>query len=80
MDVKPNGTMVVEATKQIQVDKETQIFTLSGTCRVEDLAADNTVQSTQLADLRVSKQTKGSVHDGTKQGWLSGFIDKFSPF
>lgn len=80
LDVKPNGTLVVEATKQIAVDKETQTFTLSGTCRVEDIQVDNTVLSTQLADLRLSKQTKGSVHDGTKQGWLSGFIDKFSPF
>ena len=80
VDVKPNGTMVVQATKQIAIDKEQQTFTLSGTCRVEDVQVDNTVLSNQLADLRLTKMTKGSVHDGTKQGWLGGFIDKFSPF
>ena len=80
VDVKPNGTMVVQATKQIAIDKEQQTFTLSGTCRVEDIQVDNTILSNQLADLRLSKMTKGSVHDGTKSGWLSGFIDKFSPF
>ena len=80
MDVKPNGTMVVEATAHITVDKEEQLFRLSGVCRVEDLTVDNTILSTQLADLTISKQTRGEVRDGTKRGWLNQFIDKVSPF
>jgi flagellar L-ring protein precursor FlgH len=80
VDVKPNGTMVVEATAHITVDKEEQLFRLSGVCRVEDLTVDNTILSTQLADLTISKQTRGEVRDGTKRGWLNQFIDKVSPF
>jgi flagellar L-ring protein precursor FlgH len=80
VDVKPNGTMVIEATKHITVDKEEQYMTLSGICRADDIASDNTIISTQLADLAVSKQTKGNVHDGTKRGWLNNLIDTFSPF
>lgn len=80
VDVKPNGTLVVEATAHINVDKEQQDYKLSGICRVADIAADNTILSTQLANLSIDKQTKGEVRDGTRRGWLNKLIDQFSPF
>jgi len=80
VDVKPNGTMVIEAVKQILVDKEVQVFKLSGICRVEDVGVDNTILSTQLANLTVSKQTSGEVRDGTRSGWLNSWWDKVNPF
>lgn len=80
VDIKPNGTLVIEAVKQIVIDKEIQVFKLSGICRVEDIQGDNTILSTQLASLSVSKQTTGEVKDGTKRGWLNGWLDKFNPF
>jgi flagellar L-ring protein precursor FlgH len=80
VDVKPNGTLVVEAVAHVTVDKEVQIFRLTGICRGEDITADNTILSTQLADLNISKLTKGEVHDGVKSGWLNGLIDKVNPF
>jgi flagellar L-ring protein precursor FlgH len=80
VDVKPNGTMVVEAVKQITVDKEVQTFKLTGVCRGEDIGVDNSLLSTQLANLSISKQTSGMVHDGTKRGWLNRLIDQISPF
>lgn len=80
IDVKPNGTMVLEAVRHLRTDKEEQIMRLSGTCRVEDVTVDNTILSTQLADLNLSKDTKGDVRNGTKRGWLNNFLDKFNPF
>jgi len=78
--VKPNGTMVIEAVKHIIVDKEEHTIKLSGICRIEDVASDNTVLSTQMADLELSKQSKGEVHDVNKRGWLNGLLDRFTPF
>lgn len=80
VDVKPNGTLRIEATKRIRNDKEEQTMKLSGLCRIEDVQADNTLLSTQLADMVLSKDTAGEVRDGTKRGWLNGFIDKVNPF
>lgn len=80
VDVKPNGTLVIEATKEITQDGELQKFRLSGVCRSEDITIDNTVLSTQLAELKVGKDTAGEVRDGMKAGWLGRFIDKVSPF
>ena len=80
VDVKPNGNLVIEAIKQIVMDKEVQDYSLSGICRSEDIAVDNTVLSTQLADLKLKKSTTGEVRDGTRRGWLNSLIDKFNPF
>jgi flagellar L-ring protein precursor FlgH len=79
VDVKPNGTIVVEATAHIRNDREEQTIRLSGVARSEDITVDNTLLSTQLADLNLVKETKGEVKDGTKRSWLNNFIDKVGP-
>lgn len=80
VDVKPNGTLVLQARKTIKSDDEEQQFILTGTCRVEDIIADNSVLSTQMYDLRVEKNTKGAVRGATKRSWLGEFLDAISPF
>jgi flagellar L-ring protein precursor FlgH len=68
IDVKPNGTVVVEARKRIDKDGEIQTIILSGTCRREDVTTQNTVLSSQLADLTVSMKTEGQVTKAGKKG------------
>jgi len=80
VDVKPNGTMVLEATQQVSMDKEVLRYKMSGICRADAITPDNTILSTQLANLNLSKQTTGEVRDGVRRGWLNSVIDKFSPF
>jgi flagellar L-ring protein precursor FlgH len=80
LDVKPNDTVVLQARKQIKIDDEEQLFVISGTCRAEDLTADNTILSTQLGDLNFSKKTKGAVRDNTRRGWLTKLLDHANPF
>jgi flagellar L-ring protein precursor FlgH len=80
VDVKPNGTLVLQARKRIKTDDEEQQFTLSGTCRVEDVTADNSILSTQLFDLDLEKKNKGSVREATKRGWVPKLLDALNPF
>jgi len=80
VDVKPNGTLVVQARKRIKTDEEEQSITLSGMCRAEDVLADNTVLSTQLFDMDVAKTHKGAVRDTTKRGWIPKLLDFVNPF
>ncbi|MEA5557602.1 flagellar basal body L-ring protein FlgH [Nodularia spumigena] len=68
IDVKPNGTVVVEARKRIDKDGEIQTIILSGVCRREDVTAQNTVLSSQLADLTVSMSTEGEVTKAGRKG------------
>lgn len=80
IDVKPNGNLVLEATKQIAVDDEGYLITLTGECRSRDVTADNTVLSTQIADPEIIVQHSGAVRDATRRGWLMRGLDLLRAF
>ena len=80
IDVKPNGNLVVEATKRITTDEEEQVFLLTGTVRAEDVTADNTVLSTDMADLDLKKFTGGMIRKAVEKGWLPKIYDRINPF
>ena len=80
LDVKPNGTLVLQARKHIKTDDEEQQFILTGICRAEDIATDNTVLSTQLYDLAFQKNSKGDVRQSTERGNLPKLLDMINPF
>jgi flagellar L-ring protein precursor FlgH len=80
LDVKPNGTLVLQARKKIKTDEEEQTLICAGICRVEDVTPDNTVLSTQLFDLEFSKTNKGQVRNTTKTGLIHKLLDFVNPF
>jgi flagellar L-ring protein precursor FlgH len=80
IDVKPNGTLVLQAKQHIKNDEEDQMVILSGTCRVDDIGPDNTILSTQMFDTDLSKVTKGAVHDTNKRGFIPKLLDLVNPF
>lgn len=80
LDVKPNGTLVLQARKRIKTDDEEQAFILTGVCRAGDITADNSILSTQLYDLELSKSHKGTVRNATRKGWGGKLLDAISPF
>ena len=80
VDVKPNGTLVLQAVKRIKTDEEEQRMILTGVCRADDIGADNTILSTQLYDLELEKNHKGAVDDTTKRGFIPRLLDQVNPF
>ncbi len=79
IDVKPNGVIVLEAKAQVTHDREVSSITLTGKCRKEDVTADNTILSTQLASKTIAMQNEGAVRDGVKRGWLLRLLDLLRP-
>lgn len=79
IDVKPNGTLVVEARKKIKIDEEEQVITLTGVCRSEDVTAQNTVLSTQLADLELRAEHDGAARDAERRGIIKRIVDALRP-
>lgn len=75
IDIKPNGTLVLEARKYIRTEKEATEMVLTGTARKEDVATDNTLLSTQLYDLHLTKEHKGEVAGAAKKGVLTKILD-----
>jgi len=80
IDVKPNGTLVLEAKAYIKHDEEEIIMTLTGVCRDLDVTPDNTILSTQLADKNIVMKHTGSVRDTTRRGWIPKALDFLRPF
>ena len=80
IDVKPNGTMVIQARKHIKTDDEDTNVILTGTCRVQDVDSTNSVLSTDLHDLDLVKKSKGAVRDTTKRSVIGRFLDFVNPF
>jgi flagellar L-ring protein precursor FlgH len=75
IDVKPNGNLVLEATKEVVIDDEGYTVTLTGECRAADVTAENTVLSTQIADPVIDMQHRGAVRDATRRGWFQRMLD-----
>lgn len=67
VDVLPNGVLVVEARRSVEINNERQTAILRGLVRPEDVAPDNSVLSTSLGDLEVELQGKGVLSDITRQ-------------
>lgn len=79
-DVKPNGVLVLEATKTIELDEDIQIISLTGECRGEDVSAQNTILSTQIANANIRVKHTGPARDAARRGWLMRAFDLLRPF
>jgi flagellar L-ring protein precursor FlgH len=79
IDIKPNGNLVFEARASVHHDDEQHDMTLTGACRSTDVTPDNTVLSTQVANLDIDIVTKGSVRNTTRAGWLGTIYDWIRP-
>jgi len=79
-DVKPNGNLVVEATRLVELNREKVNITLTGIVRAEDVRADNTVPSYNIAMANIRYKTTGPASAGARRGWLSAIIDFLRPF
>ncbi|MEM9825569.1 MAG: flagellar basal body L-ring protein FlgH [Planctomycetota bacterium] len=80
VDIRPNGTLLLEARKAIRVNDNLWETSLAGSCRAADVAPDNVVLSRDLIDLEIRKDDRGHLREGYQRGWLQRAIDRFSPF
>lgn len=80
LNVLPGGVLQVQGARAVRVNEETQYMVISGLVRAQDVAADNSVQSTQLADSKVEYYGEGVLSDKQKQGWLTRLLDNVWPF
>jgi flagellar L-ring protein precursor FlgH len=65
--VLPNGGLLVEASKDMQINSEYQTITVRGVVRPADIDPTNSVQSNRLADLEVRVNGKGVVGDAIRR-------------
>lgn len=79
-DIRPNGTVVLEATKSIRTEDGRSTYQLTGILRAQDIGPDNTASSENIANLTIVKQQDGALHDSAKRPWGVRLLDLLSPF
>lgn len=80
IEVKPNGNLLIQGTRQIRVNNETQVIVLSGLIRPVDISPDNTVLSSYIGDARIEYAGTGALSDKQRPGWLTRAVDFVWPF
>lgn len=78
--VLDNGDLFVEGTKVVMVGNEEHHIYLSGVVRRIDIADDDTVPSSRIADAEIEYVGRGDISDTQRRGWLSRILSKVWPF
>ncbi len=70
IDVLPGGNLVIQGTKTMELNSETEVITVSGTIKPQDISSDNTIYSYQVADAKILYKGKGVSEEGHRPGLL----------
>lgn len=66
VELLPNGYMVIEAARDINVSNQKQTMILRGIVRRADVSPTNVVLSSAISQMEVSLQGKGVISEGTR--------------
>lgn len=78
IDVLPGDNLLVQGEKWIQINQGKEYIRLHGIIRQRDVAPNNTILSTQVADARIEYSSSGATGGNASViGWLARLI--FSP-
>ena len=80
VDIKPNGQIVLDASKTTVINDNSWRISLTGICRSQDIGPDNVLLSRNLLNSKIDKQDLGHVRDGYSRGFLSKLMARIKPF
>lgn len=73
-EVMPNGILLVRGEKWMTLNTGDELVRIAGLVRSDDIATDNTVSSTRIADARITYSGTGAFADASQPGWMSRFF------
>ena len=75
-DVLPNGDLVVQGVREIEINGDRQILVLTGVVRPSDISTGNVVASTAIGQMRIRYFGRGLMKDNLTPGWLVRILNK----
>lgn len=72
--VYPNGNLAIRGEKMLTLNQGEEVVQINGVIRPEDIAGDNTIMSSQVADAKITYAGNGVLADANTVGWLGRFF------
>ncbi|MFQ5636679.1 MAG: flagellar basal body L-ring protein FlgH [bacterium] len=70
-EITPNGNLVLQGMRHLEVNGETHILKVKGVARPKDVTSQNTVLSYNLANVQIAYKKAGLMNKIGKPGWLN---------
>ncbi len=78
--VLPNGHLLIAGEKQIGVNENVDVLRFSGQVDPRAIQPGNTVQSAQIANVRLEQRGRGQQSEAQRMGWLGRVFLSLAPF
>jgi flagellar L-ring protein FlgH len=75
-EVLPNGDLVLEGAREIDINGDRQIVVLTGVVKPNSLSKNNVVPSTLIGQLRIRYFGRGLIKDNLRPGLLIRILNK----
>ena len=75
-----NGNYYIKGFKEMLIDGQKQALTLTGVIRPYDITSENSISSSQIANLKILYIKEGEEQDVMRVPWGLKIIQKFWPF
>jgi len=76
----PNGNLVIMGRQELTVNGDLRILAVQGIIRAEDISTLNTINSSQIAEARITYGGRGTITDIQQARYGQQLFDIISPF
>lgn len=73
--VLDNGNLIIEGSKQVEINEEKEIIKVTGQVRPQDIQKNNIIYSSSIADAQITYAGKGVANTGQRPGFLARFFN-----
>jgi flagellar L-ring protein precursor FlgH len=80
IEVYQNGNYFIKGNKELLINNQQQLIGISGIIRPYDISPDNTVLSSQIANLKILYFKDGEEVDALSKSWGTKLIEFIWPF
>jgi len=79
-EVLPNGNLSIRGRQEMRVNNELRELVITGLIRPQDIARDNSIRHTQIAEARVLYGGRGQLTSAQQARWGQQIYDALFPF